>query len=175
MIVSQVPITPPPTHPPCRSLHRSPHHSPYHILPRVTISPLTHPSPIPLSNSHTQAFHQTCMLPSIRQSQGSHSYIFSRPVDASIFLGISSVSEVYPHLLVILCLPGISSVSQILSVSEVYPHSPTYLLSCACQVSHQSASHLCISSVSQVAASAAQVFASPCVLQLVFVAALRLE
>ena len=35
---------------------------------------------------------------------------------------ISSVSEVYPHLLVILCLPGISSVSQISSVSEVYPH-----------------------------------------------------
>ena len=42
-------------------------------------------------------------------------------------------------------------------------------------LSHQSASHLGISSVSQVAASAAQVFASPCVLQFVFVAALRLE
>ena len=160
MIVSTPPPTHPPTHPPRRSLHHSPHHSPYHILHSST------PPPIPLSHSHTQAFRHVCSHRSDNLKGHIHTYFRGQLMH--LFSSLASHQSAR-------CIPTYSS-SCVCQVSHQSARCiPTYSSSCACLVSHQSASHLGISSVSQVAASAAQVFASPCVLQFVFVAALRLK
>ena len=160
MIVSTPPPTHPPTHPPRRSLHHSPHHSPYHILHSST------PPPIPLSHSHTQAFRHVCSHRSDNLKGHIHTYFRGQLMH--LFSSLASHQSAR-------CIPTYSS-SCVCQVSHQSARCiPTYSSSCACLVSHQSASHLGISSVSQVVASAAQVLASPCVLQFVFVAALRLR